>query len=497
VVALSGGPDSVALLHILLELGLSGDLVVAGVAHFNHQLRGGAADADQEFCRELAASLGLPFALGTADVRAAARLQKRSVEDAARNMRYTFLHEAAGRLDAAAIAVGHSRDDQAETFLLRLLRGAGTRGLGGIRPRAGMVIRPLIDISRGELRGFVRDRGLPYRDDETNADLTVPRNRVRHELLPYLEREFSPGIVQVLANEAALARQDDDRLESEAIDLACSVVLTNTPHHLPATPPPTRVGSTVPGQVVIDTAALTGLHPAVGSRVARVALGRLAGDRFVGFEHVQRFMDFVRCGPKGSAISLPGQQAVHQGERILLGPEPPRRKRVEKGGRVGPEDATAEVGGLVPLKPAVVPKGAKAGEGGNSFRVPLSIPGEVVLAPQQLTLSARWADGRGETASPSNLVAMVSGLKGPLAVRSRRPGDRFQPPGLGGRARKLQDYLVDRKIERSARDLLPLVVDQDDRIVWIVGHAVAEGFRAAEASPGVILLIARRLGGEV
>jgi tRNA(Ile)-lysidine synthase len=498
IVALSGGPDSVALLHILHELGGSGELVVAGVAHFNHQLRGAAADADQEFCRELAASLELPFEVGTADVGAAARLQKRSVEDAARTLRYAFLHEAAGRLDAGTIAVGHSRDDQAETFLLRLLRGAGTRGLGAIRPKAGMVIRPLIDISRADLRRFVRDRCLPYRDDETNADVRVPRNRVRHELLPYLEREFSPGIVQVLANEATLARQDDDRLESEAIDLARSIVLTDTPHHSPGTPAPTQVGSSVRGQVVIGTSALTSLHPALGSRVARIALGRLAGGRFIGFEHVQRFMDFVRCAPAGSAISLPGQQAIHQGDRILLGPEPPRSKREGKGNRVGPEGIRAGgPGRLVGPEPAEAPIAAKPGGGGNSFRIPLSIPGEVVLGPQRLALSASWADSREEPSFPSNLVAMVSGLKGPLTVRSRQPGDRFRPPGLGGRARKLQDYLVDRKVDRSARDLLPLVVDQDDRIVWIVGHAVAEGFRAAEPSPGVILLIARRLGGEV
>jgi tRNA(Ile)-lysidine synthase len=133
VVALSGGPDSVALLHVLRDLERTGDLVLAGAAHFNHQLRDAAAD-DERFCRELAASVGTPIEVGSANVRAAARAARESIEAAARRLRYAFLTDAASRLNADAIAVGHSRDDQAETFLLRIVRGAGTRGLGGVRP---------------------------------------------------------------------------------------------------------------------------------------------------------------------------------------------------------------------------------------------------------------------------------------------------------------------------------------------------------------------------
>jgi tRNA(Ile)-lysidine synthase len=460
-VALSGGPDSVALVHILRELESQGHLVVAGVAHFNHQLRGEASDADEQFCRDLAASLTLPIETGRADVRGIARREKRSIEDAARHLRYAFLLDAAAALQADAVAVGHSREDQAETFLLRLLRGAGTRGLGAIRPKAGMIVRPLIDVSRAELRRFAADRALGYREDASNSDLAVPRNRVRHELLPYLAREFSPGIVEVLAREAALAREDDDRLEAEAIDLAASVVLTNTgPEHAAS-------------RVRIDAAALASLHPALASRVARQVLCQLGGDRFIGFDHIQRFLEFARRAEPGSAISLPGQQArlsVAGKPVIELGPEPPRHT-------VEARRAKAEA---------------------NSFRIPLSIPGEVVLTAQRWSVSAVWAEGTSAGPfSPQDLSALVREPKGPLTVRSRRPGDRFEPPGLGGRARKLQDYLVDRKVARADRDLLPLVVDRDDRIVWIVGHAVAEGFRAAEPSPGVILLKAKYLGGEV
>ena len=448
VVGLSGGPDSVALVHLLLELQAAGELSVAGLAHFNHQLRGADADGDEAFCRAMAAALGLPLEVGSADVRALARAERRSVEDAARAARYGFLEDAADRLGADVIAVGHSADDQAETFLLRLIRGAGARGLAGILPRSGRVVRPLIDIPRVDLRQYTAARQLDSREDSSNADLDIPRNRVRHELLPYLQREFSPGISGVLAREAAIARDDEDRLQQEAIDLAASIVLRS------------KDGADV------DTAALTSLHPALASRVARMALQVRAPDTFIGFDHIERLLRFAREGTPGSAMSLPGQQAVHRGPRMVLGPEPPRE--------------------------------SSAGQP-NSFRFPLSIPGEVMLGDQGWAISAEraerldWPGGPGSARAANVAVALESSSL-PLAIRSRRPGDRFRPLGLG-HGKKLQDFLVDRKVPREARDSLPLVVDRDDRIVWVVGESVAEDFRVTEPSRAVILLKARRLGG--
>jgi tRNA(Ile)-lysidine synthase len=316
--ALSGGADSVALLHILRELQQRGETELVGVAHFNHGLRGADADADEEFCRALVASLGLRFEAGRGDVAERARAEKRSIEDTARVARYQFLAEAAQRIGAGVIAVGHTLDDQAETFLLRVIRGAGTRGLGSIRPRAGNVIRPLIDVRRADLRSYAAELRLTYREDATNIDVGIPRNRVRHELIPYLERDFSPGIVEVLAREAATAQEDEDRLNAEAIDFAASIVLSgNTPDGIL--------------RVTVDADALAALHPAIASRVAREALRRLGSDRFIGFDHIRRFLAFVEQAPDGAALSLPGQQVVRDGPQVILRPEPvrtPRRGRV-------------------------------------------------------------------------------------------------------------------------------------------------------------------------
>ena len=298
LVALSGGPDSVALLHVLRELEVRGEVAVAGVAHLNHGLRGAAADADERFCRDLADELGLAAEFGYEDVRALANAQHRSIEDAARTARYAFLEAAAGRLGADAIAVGHSLEDQAETFLLRLIRGAGPRGLGGIRPRAGRVIRPLIEISRQELRAYVRDRGFAYREDETNDDLTIPRNRVRHELLPVLTG-FSPAVVEVLAREAEIAREDEDFLSRAAIDLASTVVLI------------TKRG------IEIDVAGLRGLHPALASRVVRGALDRAAPDRSSGRDHIHAVLALATAA-EGASVNVPGARVRREGGRLVV-----------------------------------------------------------------------------------------------------------------------------------------------------------------------------------
>jgi len=450
LVALSGGPDSVALLHLLLDLQRDGDLIVAGVAHFHHQLRGDEADADETFCRELAATLGVPIEVGREDVRQAAREAGRSIEDMARQLRYGFLHSAADRLKADLIAVGHTLDDQAETFLLRLVRGAGSRGLSGIHPRVGRIVRPLIEISRPELRDDSHRRGLVWREDVSNGDVTIPRNRVRHELIPYLEREFNPGITHVLAREASVARLDEDRLHAEAIDLASTIVL-----------------STTDGKTEIDAVALRSLDPALSSRVAFHALVSRGQGRFVGFDHVDEILRLAAAAD-GTSVDLPGQRATRRGDVIVLGPPVPRVRRTDPGRS-------------------------------NAFRFPLSIPGEVTLDKQGWAVSAHRADsvdrpGGFGPARGLEVAIAADPVSLPLAIRSRRLGDRFRPFGMEHR-KKLQDFLVDRKIPREIRDSLPLVVDGEDRIVWVVGQSVAEDFRVTEASRGVLLLKARRLGG--
>ena len=512
--AVSGGSDSVALALLLRELEQEQDWKLAGLAHLNHGLRE-AAIADERFCEALAAQLDVPFIVERVSVRDLARDQRRSIEDTARRARYAFFERARKSVGADVIATGHTRDDQAETFLLRLFRGAGTRGLAAVLPVSGCVSRPLLEVRREELRAHLAERGQAFREDETNRELRIPRNRVRHELIPYLERELSPGITEILAREAELARMDHDHLQNEAIDSVGLIVLRiSSGETVPLTrkllevaetqgpldrasdrrPPPSQAGvpsarfmragvavggrgrasmsACGPGEalegshrvktVEIDAAGLAALHPALASRLARIALSILAPDRFVGFDHVEAILELAVAS--SGAVSLPGQQAVRRGSRIEL-----VRRQVR------------------PFS--------------NSFEVLLSIPGEVTLPAQGWSLSAETAQrlddvARDENCNGFSIAVQAARIALPLVVRSRRPGDRLKPAGLGGRTKKLQDVLVDKKVAKEERDSLPLVVDGNGRIVWVVGHSATEDFRVTEPSQGVIFLKARRLGGQ-
>jgi tRNA(Ile)-lysidine synthase len=330
VAAVSGGADSTVLACLLAELAprLGARLVALG--HVNHQLRP-AAEADEASCRELAARLDVAFEARRTDVRAEARGRKTSIEDAARTVRYLFLSEIAAAHGATRVAVGHTRDDQAETVLLRLARGAGPTGLAAIFPRAGQVIRPLLDVRRVEVEAWLRARGIGWREDESNQDRTIPRNKVRHELLPWLVEAFGAGVVDVLARQAALSRDDAEWFDMVATETAARLVIED------------GVG------VTIDQAALGALHPALGRRVVLDALRRVARGRFVGFDHVEAVLALSQGGPGG--IDLPGQRVECRQGRLRFEPRlsDPAREGRRRGRPAGTEEAAAAPIGEPPV----------------------------------------------------------------------------------------------------------------------------------------------------
>ncbi len=444
LVAISGGPDSVALMYVLRELQPAGGFRLVGLAHFNHQLRAAESDADEAFCRALAETIDVPFLSESGDVPAASREWKTSLEDAGRRLRYAFLERAREQIGADLIAVAHTRDDQAETFVLRLLRGAGARGLGSMRARRGAIIRPLLHVGREELHGWLASQNVAYRTDESNADLSFPRNRVRHDVLPAMER-VAPGASESIARAAHVAADDEDFLEARAIEAVPAVVLSEEG-----------------GALRLDRTRLAGLHPAIARRVLRHALGRVAKGRFMALRHI----DAVRSLTSGT-LDLPGASASAEPGLLVLAPATGRRPRSE-------------------AEP-------------NVFRYPLSIPGEALIPESGVGISAEIVIGRAAgTEKPMDGVVVAAAAleldrsRG-LFVRNRLPGDRLRPFGMTG-TRKLQDYLVDRKVPRAERDRLPLVVDGSDRIVWVVGHTVAEDFRVTDPQEAVLLLKVRHLG---
>ena len=235
-VALSGGADSVALTALLSEIAAERGCALAGVIHVNHTLRGEESEADERFCRDLAHRYRIPIDVTRVDVRSRARESHTSLEAAARELRYEAFQAAAGRLGATLVATAHTADDQAETLLLRLLRGAGLRGLSGIRPRRGIVVRPLLDVSRADLRRYLSKRQMPFREDSSNADVSIARNRIRHELLPVIAG-IAPGGVRALARLADLARDEDELMEAQAnlhAPAASKILVVTTLQSLPA-----------------------------------------------------------------------------------------------------------------------------------------------------------------------------------------------------------------------------------------------------------------------
>ena len=298
LVGLSGGSDSVALVLLLQELAEQGAFSVVSLAHLNHRLRC-TATRDEQFCRDFAARIGLPIAVESIDVVAYAHTQRLSIEEAARRVRYDFLHRIAESSSAERIAVGHTRDDQAETFLLKLIRGAGLTGLGGIYPRRGIVVRPLLDVSRADLRRYLESRGQSWVDDETNEDLANPRNRIRHKVLPELDLAAGASSIPAIARAASISREDGQWLD-ELADRRFDVLVVRSNAGLE-----------------IDVSGLLGEPPPIRRRMVLAALRLAAPNREIGSDHVEAALE-VAAG-ESAGVDVPGARVeLRRGKMVLL-----------------------------------------------------------------------------------------------------------------------------------------------------------------------------------
>ena len=431
LVACSGGPDSVALLHLLLELSRDIPFSVS-VAHFNHQLRPQAA-ADERFVQDMVLALDLPFYAGRADVRASARKMGLGIEEAGRRLRYEFLERAAAEAGASKIATGHHRDDQAETVLMRLLRGTGLTGLAGIpAARGGVIIRPLIDLERVEILDYLRDRKLKWRTDDSNKDEKYLRNKIRRKLVPYLEKNFAPAVVRSLARLAILSRDEDEFLEKAARTAARRVLIRKA------------------GETFLDAAALKKNPPAMARRLVRNFVLSLKGDLHdLSFDNVEA----VRAMEDGAELPLSEKLVLERGK-----------------GRIGRRKDRLP-------SPRV-------------FALLWDGRGELPIPAAGLKYAGRFA---GASAARDFLAAIISGKAGlkksmgdndagcildagkivfPLLVRNRRPGDRYRPLGAPG-GKKLKEILRAKGVPENERGVRPVFVSGKE-IVWVQGLPASE-----------------------
>ncbi|MFI5354274.1 MAG: tRNA lysidine(34) synthetase TilS [Desulfobaccales bacterium] len=424
LVAVSGGPDSVALLHLLAgwrrELGLE-----LAVGHFDHSLRGGASQEDAAFVVDLAKALGLPCHLGRGDVKELARRQKLSVQMAARKLRLDFLRETCRAQGYGKLALAHTADDQVELFFLRLLRGAGPEGLKGMWPvTPGGTVRPLLAVGKAALLAWLERQNLPHRLDLSNLSRAYLRNRIRLDLLPELQRLYNPRLPEAIWRTQALLQEEERLLALETERLLALVARSPAPDFF-----------------LLDLRQLRSLDPGWQLRLLRATLGRLIAEPTLSAAQTASLLDLAHGEKSGGLISLGEVQVARAGSELHLFrrlPRPPAGEVTQLPGPPGAVDS-----------PAGWRWTLSTGRGGISPE-----PHVAVLDQEKLTF--------------------------PLQVRYFQAGDRFWPLGAAG-PRKLQDFLVDAKIPRWLRPHIPLVAS-GGQIVWVAGVRPAEPVKVTEAS---------------
>jgi tRNA(Ile)-lysidine synthase len=433
VVAVSGGPDSVCLLHILAKI--SQKLAIElHIAHLDHQLRGQDSAADAEYVSDLAQRLGIPATIASRDVSAYRRENHLSLEEAAREVRYAFLAEVAAAIGTDRLAVGHTLDDQVETILMHLIRGSGTRGLRGLLPETSLksgsdmitVIRPLLCLGRSDTIDYCRRHRLNPRSDASNASLAPLRNRIRHELLPAL-REYNPSITASLLRTAHLAADDLAYLDAEAERLREDMVdiRENT--------------------AVIDRPAFRSLPVAMQRHLLRNLAETLLGNiKDIEAAHIEEIINILDR-PSGKMTLLPGGLTfLVERDRFLLGTSPET---------------------LSPYPPF---KG--------EFR--LEIPGQTFVSGWEITAETGTVPAAFDKGDAFTTVFDLDLAGGELTVRTRRPGDRFQPLGMA-QPKKLNEFMIDAGIPRAWRSRIPLVCVGNE-IIWVVGQRNDERYKITE-----------------
>jgi tRNA(Ile)-lysidine synthase len=473
-VAVSGGPDSVALLRLLLELRKELGIVLS-VVHVDHKLRGAESDADADFVCTLAREHKVQCRSTIADVAQHALQAGISIETAARELRYKFFRELLGESSTTSpqldkVATGHTLDDQAETVLMRIIRGTGMRGLRSIQPRievetepgGGEIVRPLLGLRRNDLQQYLGDIGQSWREDTTNRDLKFTRNRVRQLVLPLLEREFNPAIAKRLAEFAEIARAEEDFWENETAGWMGTGIHWVDPEPaspqlvqlVPAGASPRPEPDTAPARMnaLVDLAWLLSEHLGVQRRIVK-ALSDHAGVA-LDFQHVEEILRFAASEHSiGKELFLPNGWKLKYGEHALE--------------LVAPEVAADRA--------AVV-----------DYELPLPIPGDVTISQTGSRIQAvRIEPGQLPADCDPDQLFDPAMLAKELTVRNWRAGDRFWPAHTRA-AKKIKELLQDRHVPLDQRSVWPVVLSAEE-VIWIRGFPGRAHMRPLQGQAAVMI----------
>jgi tRNA(Ile)-lysidine synthase len=439
LIGLSGGPDSVALLYILLQLAPIFKLSLT-VAHLNHKFRGQESDKDAEYVQEVARKLQLPVIMESRHVPAFIKKEGLSPEDGARRVRYDFFLQAARRTKANKIALGHNADDQAETVLMRFLRGSGSEGLSGIppvrdlKPRSGVkIIRPLLETARAEVEAYLKENRIKSRLDTSNLKPIYLRNKIRTKLLPLLSK-YNPNIKATLTRTAQVMGEENRYLK-EIVDKYLK-----------------RFGKKRKGALTLDVIGLISLPRPIQRRIIRDAIGWVKGNKYgIQFRHIDDIISLLQAKKKTS-LDLPGNILVtKEYKRLIIA--------FNKEESFTPFTYTLKVPGVTNLPELKV-----------SFRTR-------ILKQRPRALGA---------ASKRRAYLDYRLIRSPLFVRTRREGDRFQPLGMPGN-KKLKDFFIDEKIPLCVRTRTPLLCS-GNQIVWIIGRRISEKFKVTHRTKTILMV---------
>jgi len=445
---LSGGPDSVCLLHVLKALEDEFRLDLHAI-YIDHGIRPYETPREIEFCKNLCNRLNLPFSTKSIDVKSYAKEKQIGTQEAARELRYHVFEEKAFEIKAHKIALGHTADDQAETLLMRLFRGSGPAGLCGIPPVRGKIIRPLIKIERSDIERYLKENTIDFIVDSSNLRRDYLRNKIRLSLMHML-KEINPNIIETLSRTAAILREEERYLE---------IIVTKTLMRLISRKSDARIELFLPPLEAMDKVILR--------RALRRAIDETRGLRGINFVHIEEIIELTKKGRTGDRLYLPdGVRAIKGYSTFILTSEPP----VKLG------TYTLEIPGEIVLK-----------EAGIRIKVSLAEP-----EPLEGSKTTKTSDfGKDSEARTTMASFDAEKLTFPLTVRSRKRGDFFYPFGFG-KKKKLQDFFTDEKVLRDERDRIPLIVSKED-VIWVVGYRADERFKVTGETKRVLKVEVREI----
>ena len=442
-IAVSGGPDSVALLKVLHELHHSGGFSLV-VLHLNHCIRGEESDHDAAFVTSLGAQLGIPVEVKTVSIPQLKRRVKGSIEEIARNERYAFFRNAADTHHLTKVALGHTLNDQVETVLINIMRGSGPEGLRGMLPvRDGIFIRPLIESTREEVLSFLQKEGLTFTTDATNESDEYLRNRVRHFLIPELERTFDRHVTGNISRMAEIIRYEDEYMKKAAMDTLNTWGIITGAHEY-------RMNITL----------LRGIHVALVRRMVKALLEELSpGNNGIEYRHVQEVIDLVESRSPCGVVSLPFSITAARDYDMI---------HISRGRT---DDSTRRCSSRT--------------QSTRAFTYPVTIPGSVEISETGEEIRFSFVTPE-EVHFECGVQAFMDydALMPPLSVRNMREGDRIQPLGMKG-YKKLKALFIDEKIPWRKRKIIPLVADSHS-VVWIPGVRLSERVRITDATERVV-----------